>query len=259
MTIEEFINIPLEIRHELRFFLSKIEKPAIFDIGACDAIDSIRYSNLFPEAKIYCFEPLKSNFLACELNIRKFKKINIELFNLALSNIDGFSTFYVSSGRPENIPSTDNWDYGNKSSSLLEPDDYINSNFRWLHFNETIEVETITLNNFCTQKNISVIDFIHLDVQGAEMLVLEGADKILPSTRLIWLEAERVSLYKNQALNNELENFLKNLGFVKIKDTVGKVSGDQLYINKNLYSGFVFFPTNFLSKVLFKLVYLMRH
>ncbi|MEZ4799098.1 MAG: FkbM family methyltransferase [Flavobacteriales bacterium] len=48
----------------------------------------------------------------------------------------------------------------------------------WLEFKNTLEVSTMKLIDFCSSKlNISNIDFIHMDVQGAELMVLKEALK----------------------------------------------------------------------------------
>jgi len=59
------------------------------------------------------------------------------------------------------------------------------------------------------------IDYIKIDVQGAELQALNGAsDRVLKDVLVIQTEAEWVPLYKNQPLFSELEVFLRNQGFV---------------------------------------------
>jgi len=60
---------------------------------------------------------------------------------------------------------------------------------------------------------------------------MEGAGNLLDSTRLIWLEVSSLELYQGQPLKNEIETYMKDRQFKKMKDTVKKASGDQLYIN----------------------------
>ena len=83
-----------------------------------------------------------------------------------------------------------------------------------------------------------MVDFIHIDVQGAELKVLKGAENNIRKIKAIWLEVEKISLYKNQPLNCDVENFFERNNFLKIKDTVGNISGDQLYINKEYFNEF---------------------
>jgi FkbM family methyltransferase len=233
-SIEDYINSPLPIQKVLLMLFDQNSKLTIFDIGACEAEDSIRYSNLFPESIVYAFEPLPANYQKCLLNIQKYKKQNIKIFNLALANQVGESNFYVSSGRPEGTEN-ENWDYGNKSSSIFPPN-IENQNHEWLKFEEQIVINTDKIYNFCSEHAIESIDFIHMDVQGAELEVLQGADDIIKNIKAIWLEVESIQLYEDQPIKEDIEKYMKSNGFVKLLDTVGKVSGDQLYIKRKYFS-----------------------
>jgi len=136
---------------------------------------------------------------------------------------------HVSSGRPPDANGTDDWDFGNKSSSLLEPDLHL-SIHPWVRFDVQIEVQARRLDEVCEEIGVTGIDFIHLDVQGAELLVLRGAGRFLPAVRAVWMEVEAVPLYVNQPLVPEVEAFMHDRGFTKWRDTVGAVSGDQLWL-----------------------------
>jgi len=229
---DKFINSPVLETQEilLQSIISKEEKLMIFDIGACEGESSIRYARLFPNSDIYTFEPLPSNYELVEQNILKYKAHNIRPVSLCLSNNIGETAFHVSSGNPENAD-TENWNYGNKSSSLLAPAK-TKEVHSWLKFENEIRVETSTLKQFCLEKNISVIDFIHMDVQGAELMVLEGAEDFINCINMIWLEVEAVELYKGQPLKNDVENFMHANGFIKLEDTVYTTAGDQFWAKK---------------------------
>ena len=74
-----------------------------------------------------------------------------------------------------------------------------------------------------------------MDVQGAELMVLKGAGELIEHIKLIWLEVESVELYKDQPVRSDVEAFMRDNGFQLLKDTVGRVSGDQLYISNDFY------------------------
>ena len=226
----------------------------IFDIGACQAEDSIRYAKLFPQANIYAFEALKSNFDKGIALIEEYYKLStrVSFHFLALSDKKGTATFYVSS---DNMPNKNSAkERGNKSSSLLPPTEEQKKLFSWLSYKEKQEVETERLDAFCQQEGISEIDFIHMDVQGAELMVLQGAGDFLDKVHVLWLEVESVELYENQPLKNDIENFLQKAGFTCILDKAGNVCGDQLYVNKRYYSSnFGFSRGLFLLKIKEKL------
>jgi FkbM family methyltransferase len=250
MTTDEILNWPLSNKIELMSIFSKKTPLIIFDIGACDGIDSIKYSTLFPNSIIYCFEPLPNNLQELTTNIEKYKINNIKACPEALSNTIGTAIFHVSSGHPTNISSQDNWDYGKASSSLLNPSNNIKKAYDWLKFEKQVTVNTNIIDNFCSQHKISSIDFIHMDVQGAELMVLEGAQNSLNKIKAIWLEVEKIELYQNQPLKNDIEKFMFNNKFIKVKDTVGEIDGNQLYLNKekfNITSIQIIFQLNYLK------------
>jgi 2-O-methyltransferase len=234
MTEEEYLKIPIGIEKKLQSYFKKDGKMSILDIGSCEGLDSIKYSRLFPNAKIFAFEPMEKNYSLLEKNILKFKATSIQPFKIALSNNNGTADFFISSGKPEGTGEDETWDYGNKSSSLLQPDK-IKDEIAWLQFKEKVTVETIMLQTFCATHNIQSIDLIHMDVQGAELMVLEGAQSLIQKIKVVWLEVEKISLYKNQPFKNDIEAFMTQNGFAKIKDTAGKVYGDQLWVNLKFF------------------------
>lgn len=136
---------------------------------------------------------------------------------------------HVSSGRPPWADGTEDWDFGNKSSSLLEPGLHL-SVHPWVEFTEVIEVSTRRLDRLCHDLGVTRIDFLHLDVQGAELMVLAGAGLLLADVTAIWLEVEAVPLYRGQPLAPDVEAFMRRHGFWKKRDTVDDVSGDQLWL-----------------------------
>lgn len=233
MILENYLKQPLPFKEEATRYLDLKSGITIFEIGACEAEDTIKLRREFPRAEIYSFEPLQMNTQKHRENCKKYGIEDIKLFQLALSNKDGSATFYVSSGHPEDVPISKEWDYGNKSSSLLPPKETKNIH-KWLNFDKQIEVKTQRIDSFCKEHSISKIDLIYLDVQGAELKVLEGAGEFLNHCDMVWLEVETVELYEGQPLKNSVETFMRNQGFVCIKDTVDEISGDQLYIQGKL-------------------------
>jgi FkbM family methyltransferase len=206
----------------------------IFDIGSCEGEDSIRYARLFPAARVWAVEPLPANVDLIRANLARHRVDRVEVITLALDDSAGRATFHVSSGHPPNKPADVDWDYGNKSSSLLPPAGHLETH-PWIHFDDSVQVETDRLDALAQRCGLSAIDYIHMDVQGAELRVLEGAGALLDSVRVIWMEVEAKSLYKDQPLKADVERFMESRGFEKRLDTVGAVSGDQLYVNTRYY------------------------
>ncbi len=235
LTRNSYINAPLPIEKELKAILNTQESLVIFDIGSCEGEDSIKYAKFFPNSKIYSVEALPKNLELIHKNLSFFNINNVEIVPFALSDSNGTAKFYVSSGQPESAQTSADWDYGNKSSSLLPPSDTL-SVLPWLKFENSIEVKTTTLRDICLERCITSVDFIHMDVQGAELKVLQGAGALIKRIKVIWLEVEAIPLYKHQPLKKDIEEFMLMNNFYRLKNTVDEVSGDQLYINLDYFS-----------------------
>lgn len=234
---DNFIELPLPHKKELLEIFKGEKELIVFDIGACEAEDSIRYIKLFPGSHVHAFEPVQSNYKIASNNIKKYKLQNsITLNQCALSDKNGTADFFLSSGTPTDITPEPNWDYGNKSSSLLQPEKTLEV-VPWLKFNKKTTIKTMTLDSYCKKHKIPKIHVVHMDVQGAELMVLKGAGDMLSRIEAIWMEVEAVELYKGQPLKNDVEKFMKKAGFVKYLDTVNEVAGDQLYIRKKIRPG----------------------
>ena len=231
---DAYLKEPLPFSKQLGKYFSPRENMTIFDIGSCEGEDSIRLKKRFPNASVYTFEPLPDNVAKIKKNFAKYGHPADKIFQIALSDKNAKAEFYVSSGHPDHLPKTDDWDFGNKSSSLLAPKEHTKT-LEWIKFNKNVEVETVRLDTFCIANAVDSIDFIYMDVQGAELLVLEGAGKILQNVKAVWLEVEAIELYDKQPLKNDVEEFMAKHHFVRVMDTVDKISGDQLYIEKKLY------------------------
>jgi FkbM family methyltransferase len=229
--ISQYLARPSEAETEMLRLFRPDEALTLFEIGCCEGEDTVRYSRRFPLARIYAFEPLPGNQRLVRANLAKYGVENAELVPLALSDRAGEAVFHVSSGRPKEEFAGKDWNYGNKSSSLLAPagDAPMHG---WIEFKEKITVQTDTLDNFCLGRKIERIDFIHMDVQGAEKLVLAGAGRMLPHVSAVWLEVSDQALYKGQALRPEICLFMEAHGFSLSHEALNGIEGDQLYVNR---------------------------
>ncbi|MBF2009310.1 MAG: FkbM family methyltransferase [Chlorogloeopsis fritschii C42_A2020_084] len=78
----------------------------------------------------------------------------------------------------------------------------------------TIGIETTTLDEFCHKEGIEQVDFLHIDVQGADLQVLEGSADILKRSVLgVQVEVEFSPLYLNQPLFADVDIYLRKYGF----------------------------------------------
>jgi len=227
-----YLAHPSEAEREFGLLFRPDEALVIMDIGACEGEDSVRYARLFPQARVFAFEPLPANQAVIRDNFTRYAVTNAELVPLALSDAPGLATFHVSSGRPSDLFAGEDWNYGNKSSSLLTPAQS-GPMHGWIEFKETIKVPTGTLDEFCAQRGLDHIDFIQMDVQGAEQLVLAGARAMLPKITAIWLEVSARELYRGQALDADIKRWMRQHGFKLGYATYrgDGIEGDHLYVN----------------------------
>lgn len=228
--IREYLDTVPEQEQAVTRLFGADEPLTILDIGACEAEDSIRYARRFPHARIFAFEPLPENQQLIRANLREHLTDSVELVPVALAEKTGTATFHVSSGRPKESITDKQWNYGNKSSSLLPPAAG-DPMYGWVEFNQTITVPTATLEDFCRERGIGRIDFIHMDVQGAELLVLEGAGPKLGDVTALWLEVADVPQYQGQPLRRQVGDFMRARGFRLAFEVRHASEGDQFYIN----------------------------
>jgi FkbM family methyltransferase len=101
------------------------------------------------------------------------------------------------------------------TSSLLEPDLKLMDLFcdlsTYCKIVSTEEIQTRRLDDI---KEIEGVDYLKVDVQGAELEVLQSAPRLLKDTLVVQVEVEFVPLYCNQPLFAEVDRFLRGHGFM---------------------------------------------
>jgi len=143
--------------------LQSFEIKIIFDVGCNEGNWSELVHKIKSSSKIYAFDINKN----CIKNLKnKFNLINF--FNLGLSNINSVKYF----------------NFYSKTSSL-------NSAFNFHGLNcKKRKVKVIKGDDFCSKKKIEEIDFLKIDVEGMEHLVLEGFKKKIRSNKIKMIQFE---------------------------------------------------------------------
>ncbi|MDQ1639052.1 MAG: hypothetical protein QOF62_2391 [Pyrinomonadaceae bacterium] len=100
------------------------------------------------------------------------------------------------------------------SSSLKQPLNHL-SRFP-VSFGRAVEVETITLDSFCRQHELRMIDFILADIQGAEGEMIRGGREALSRTRYLFTEYSDDELYENQASLGEILGMLPDFRVIEL-------------------------------------------
>jgi FkbM family methyltransferase len=94
-----------------------------------------------------------------------------------------------------------------------------------------IEVPTTTLDRIVDDK--SKYNFLNMDVEGAELMVLRGAGEVLKHMDCIMLETQDKIRFEGSCTRQELVEFLDGHGFeLKEYHDTGKEWGDCLFLKK---------------------------
>lgn len=99
------------------------------------------------------------------------------------------------------------------------------------------ELKTTRLDTLIKQHNISIekVNFMNLDIQGAELNALISMGDCLKHIDYIYTEVNTEYVYKNCALLSELDAFLESNGFKRVTTAIYQQYGwgDAFYIRDN--------------------------
>jgi FkbM family methyltransferase len=205
------VAFPKKISKELIRECVGREDPMILEIGCNDGSETLWFLEMFERPTVHCFEPDPRAIARFKTTVGQ--RPNVHLVELALSDHGGEVTFYQSSGmRSEEQAKAmpDGWDL---SGSIREPKKHLEV-YPWVRFGKEITVSTSTLDAWCDEHGIGTVDFIWMDVQGAEGDVLRGGRNTLAKTRFLYTEYNEDELYAGQFNLRQLMKYLEDLGFV---------------------------------------------
>jgi FkbM family methyltransferase len=96
-------------------------------------------------------------------------------------------------------------------------------------FVDTAIVEVKTLDSF----NIASCNFLNMDVQGYELNVLKGGVDTLKHIDAVYTEVNTAELYTNNPLIEEMDEWLKEKGFIRVWTHITPNHwGDALYVKQ---------------------------
>lgn len=190
-----------------------MSKVNIIDIGAVGGFDLPWSKHVDKVDVTLAFEPNEDPILAG-------KKLQ---YNCAVWNFDGIAQFHVyGKGGTGSSLLTQNIQWVKENFNSIKDQGNKRLNLTW--FDRSIEIKNFQ----CEVKKLdSILDeldkelgihtqfhFIKSDTQSGEFFVLDGARKYLENDCLgIELELFRYPLYKEMVLEDEVKEFLKDLGF----------------------------------------------
>lgn len=202
--------------------LKEYQITSVVDVGANRGQWALDLFSSGYMGQVISFEPTEE-FVELQKASRRYP--NWHCNPVAVSNESGKKIMYQASN-------------GNLSSSLLAPHQIESMGFDF-EFHEGKEVQTITLDEFFSDQPLKP-SYLKIDVQGAEMLVLEGASQIVDSFQAVEFESALVSLYRGEHSHYEISQWLIERGFRPIQLVVthwsrdmDTVSLDSIFVRTN--------------------------
>lgn len=200
----------------------------IFDVGACHALESVEFSKLYKNAKVYTFEANPNTYEICLENTKNYKSITV--INEAVNDFDGICKFYPI----DKDKTITTWEDGNQgASSLYKANGAYDHIEKYVQYE--IEIPCTRIDNFCKKNNIDNIDIVWMDLQGAELKALHGMGDILDNVKLIYTESEINPMYEGQSLFSEVHQYLIDHGFEWVWGNTDNFFGsDFIFINSKV-------------------------
>ncbi len=183
-------------------FQPQTRNPVIIDCGANVGTSCLYFSKTYPNSHIFAFEPDKKVYSYLQKNLKNNRVENITLFNSAVWTRDCELEF-----------SSEGADGG----TLL------------LSSNNMIKVKAVRLNDFLSQ--FSYIDFLKLDIEGVEDIVLKDCISNLHKIENLFIEYH--SFYGKKQNYDELLKILTANNFRYYTTTANNIP--RPFFNKNRY------------------------
>jgi FkbM family methyltransferase len=171
-----------------RFFIPEYEPKEdhiILDIGAHIGVFSLLAAEKAPKGKVYSIEADEENYRCLQTNIESNHLSNISAYLIALTDYRGTGKLYAAK---------ESW-----AHSLCEPVSEV-----WK------TVKTDTLANFMTENKIHHVDYMKINVEGAEYSILFSTpERAMKRIKLMLVEFHPS---KNQN-EHDLTRYLEQCGF----------------------------------------------
>jgi FkbM family methyltransferase len=204
---EKFLK---EIILKRLFAEHSIETPVLFDVGANTGDYSKNLREVYPCSKIYAFEPNPNAFQKLK-NVAE--PINVKCFNIGLGNKQQELEIYF----PQNEKATQHASLNKQVLTNLHQESV-----------ESEKVEIQTLDYFCKVQNIKTINFLKIDTEGFEYMVMQGAENMINN------DCIDIILFEFNEMNVYTKVFLKDFYDILSNYNIYRLDSNKL-INLNVY------------------------
>ena len=173
----------------------------VIDVGSNTGQFARQISQVFPQASVYCFEPLPEPFMVLERWALE-QDDRVKAFNVALGENEGTVEMFFHTKH-------------SSSSSLLASTAINKKYYPFIESQMPVRVKLTTLDNALSSiiRLLKPEILVKLDVQGYEDRVLRGGPKTLSMAAACVLEVSVDTLYNGQADFRELIMLFDQMGF----------------------------------------------
>jgi FkbM family methyltransferase len=192
--------------------------PNILEAGANSGSDTLELSQLWPQGQIHAFEPVPAVFSVLQKKSRT--RSNIYCYPYALSKSSGKATLHISSGTSDG------------SSSLFPPKEHLDDH-KDVFFDDKLEVESISIDDWSTRFHIQQLDMLWLDLQGYELEAMKGAANMLSGVRVVYTEVFLKESYAGVTLYPELKGWMLEQGFKVVREELPWAEGGNVLFVRN--------------------------
>lgn len=193
-------------QEEIYKFKTEKESPLIIDCGSNIGLSIIFFKKLYPNSKIIGFEADPKVYKILKLNLETFEYYDVEVYNKALWNQETIIEF-ESEGADSGRVTTEN----NELKKVK------------------IRIPAIPLSTYLSEP----VDFLKIDIEGAETIVLKECAEHLHNVNNIFIEYH--SFLNDPQTLDEILSILKKANF---RFTIHNPSdSSQPFIKRRVYQG----------------------
>lgn len=160
----------IDVFEDIDYHLVGHSFDVVFDIGANVGQSAVEFREHFPNATLYCFEPVQDTYLQMQAAVRRYDRVK---------------TFQLAFGAKQGVGSMVHQE-SDQAAFLAEA-----STGRATDTDSDVEeVKIDTVDNFCAHQDVPRINYLKIDTEGGDLEVLKGAEGMLGSRRIDIVQVE---------------------------------------------------------------------